>query len=647
MLPITAKEKAPGKKRPSKLPASLQAKYGVRDNSPEEELSPVSLVAASKFPPAFAKNDKVPRSPPFKNSAHTTTSNGKGFAFGHFSGKSTGTSHSWGDRVNEQLNEQNIHNASVPEIKTKESTTFKFGDKLIAPAKPLPVATTATIEPTPKPKPTKLDGPPFIFGSPLDDSTTGKGATHQPLFGSTPPNVSEAQNTAEDSTWEVPKSPVKAQSLAKLGGSNTFGAPVGTTNYFSILQPIENDDKPSEHRQRVQEPTAAPPTISTATEQVQAPTPLCLPPYGKTTDDAVAEIMQDIALLPTPDAERKCTILAKLSTVAQEIRREQDKQRERAEVMLKQEIAEIKAMLANRPSQPNHGTAPPSWAHVAAGTPAQITEIGKRERLEKARRDQQKKEIVISWKSADDAECQRLDEASETTYTEAIQHAIKAHPDTKAIELHRVKKLPGRKLKLQLKNQEDAKALRDREIWKAVGSASTHVAEEYGVVLHGVPKAMIDATEMEQDEMRDKIEDLNDIKVSRVTPLTRKPRNPTAPTQSIVVYTKTPEDANTAINEYIRIQGRIFQTRRYSPQDQIRQCFRCHGYGHKAEVCKKEHRCGNCAEPHDTRMCERETVKCINCNGSHPAWHPECARRIRERERLDKQMMTTPPLYQC
>lgn len=67
-------------------------------------------------------------------------------------------------------------------------------------------------------------------------------------------------------------------------------------------------------------------------------------------------------------------------------------------------------------------------------------------------------------------------------------------------------------------------------------------------------------------------------------------------------------------------------------QSPVRQCFRCMGFGHTANVCKGEEVCGYCAQSHDTRTCTHRQgpPQCNNCKTAlgdeapHPAYSTEC-----------------------
>jgi hypothetical protein len=57
--------------------------------------------------------------------------------------------------------------------------------------------------------------------------------------------------------------------------------------------------------------------------------------------------------------------------------------------------------------------------------------------------------------------------------------------------------------------------------------------------------------------------------------------------------------------------------------------------------------CGTCAGEHETKDCRRAVTarKCALCKGSHPAWSKDCQYRIREVERTNSILQSTPIYY--
>src|SRR5436305_11735596 len=155
------------------------------------------------------------------------------------------------------------------------------------------------------------------------------------------------------------------------------------------------------------------------------------------------------------------------------------------------------------------------------------------------------------------------------------------------------------------------------------------VKPTYGVVVHGVSKSDINPTD--QSDAKAALETNNNINVNRVAPLIKKPRNSEAPTQSIIIFTENSKEGNDLICEGLRVEDRYYAAERYASQCQIKQCFKCQEYGHKAEMCTKKPRCEKCAQKHETRQCDRRKIKCAHCEDSHAAWHHECSHQQKKK----------------
>lgn len=61
---------------------------------------------------------------------------------------------------------------------------------------------------------------------------------------------------------------------------------------------------------------------------------------------------------------------------------------------------------------------------------------------------------------------------------------------------------------------------------------------------------------------------------------------------------------------------------------EIPQCHKCQRYGHTYKMCNHNPRCVKCAGPHSTSECARKEkskdVKCVLCEGNHPANYKGC-----------------------
>lgn len=62
---------------------------------------------------------------------------------------------------------------------------------------------------------------------------------------------------------------------------------------------------------------------------------------------------------------------------------------------------------------------------------------------------------------------------------------------------------------------------------------------------------------------------------------------------------------------------------------EVVQCQRCQRYGHSKTYCRHPFRCVKCAENHPTAECPKKdnttTVKCVLCDGAHPASYRGCS----------------------
>jgi len=297
-----------------------------------------------------------------------------------------------------------------------------------------------------------------------------------------------------------------------------------------------------------------------------------------------------------------------------------------------------------------------SWAQIASGPKQKATvdihmEIAKRKRLETLKKECAKTGVAISIRGAsedvqnDIAALKESDMAK--TLGDHINNCMKAQgkPD---ISIKGAWKATKQVIKIQCSNPGDATTIKDLNWEKLLGGANT-ISPVYGVVIHGAPKYDIDTRKENPRDVKEKIKAADEFNVKHVRPLMRKPRNPNAPTESIVIFTEHAAEANACINNGLRMGHRIFPAERYAPQYQIRQCFRCQGYGHRAETCTRDARCGKCAKNHETNQCsgDQAALACAQCHGTNVAWHNSCPRRQKEMERLEVLRATLPSHFLC
>ena len=66
--------------------------------------------------------------------------------------------------------------------------------------------------------------------------------------------------------------------------------------------------------------------------------------------------------------------------------------------------------------------------------------------------------------------------------------------------------------------------------------------------------------------------------------------------------------------------GIIFKVEEFRITPSIQQCFKCQGFGHKAQNCTKKQKCVVCGEAHSHKDCpnkNKKTPECANCRGPH------------------------------
>ena len=266
--------------------------------------------------------------------------------------------------------------------------------------------------------------------------------------------------------------------------------------------------------------------------------------------------------------------------------------------------------------------------------------------MEKAKRARAKTEVILNLRNSSDEIKERIESAPDKTLTEIFQEHIleeaKLENNT-PIKIRGAKKLTKHSIKIQCHEEHEANVL--QKIKWGILKDATVIKTTYGVVINGVSKKEINPGEQSQEEALAALEENHGIKAVRVALLMKRTRNPEAPIHSIVVFMETPDEADRLINDGFRGPDRYYYPKRYMPQCQVRQCFNCQGYGHKADVCTRKPVCGKCAEDHETRSCISEKVQCTHCEGAHAAWHHECPRRQQEHKRLDTLKIITPSTF--
>ncbi|OHE90236.1 zinc knuckle [Colletotrichum orchidophilum] len=218
----------------------------------------------------------------------------------------------------------------------------------------------------------------------------------------------------------------------------------------------------------------------------------------------------------------------------------------------------------------------------------------------------------------------------------AIEHSNNEH--IRKLKTVSANQLKSGDLSIKTATATDMEALRQfAEDWEhRIGNGAAGRIPTYGILVHGIRTGSMDmerSTELQEELLQDNKAFIPTAEIKYIGWLTRSSTTKSA--SSIIVEFAKAEDANKLIDEGLIWQGEVFQCERYDRQCRLRQCFRCHTYGHIGTQCKATTTCGYCAQEHATRECPSKSDtatprKCAACHGEHEAWHGRCPTRIRE-----------------
>jgi hypothetical protein len=171
---------------------------------------------------------------------------------------------------------------------------------------------------------------------------------------------------------------------------------------------------------------------------------------------------------------------------------------------------------------------------------------------------------------------------------------------------------------------------------KVLGTTARVIKPTYRVLVHGVCTSKESIDTDNQRRAIEKIESENavlheGVKVTHVGWLTKEGRR--KPTSSLIVEFTTKYPANRAIREAMVLNAIHHDCVLHDRSCRLKQCYRCHEYGHIGPQCDAEERCGHCAGKHNIKESmvkeadPKPTVCCVLCKGQHTAWSNACPRR--------------------
>jgi hypothetical protein len=302
------------------------------------------------------------------------------------------------------------------------------------------------------------------------------------------------------------------------------------------------------------------------------------------------------------------------------------------------------------PIPPNAATRIASWADVVrSGTPSYPSTPNSRASTTASVKD---RETVVKLDANSAAVLRKI---SPEDIRKRVNDALGSRINLlgKAPRVIAAKQLKSGDVVLHTATTSEADTLKStEEEWvKVLGTTARVIKPSYGVIVHGVrtDKESIDTDN--QERAIEKIESENAVlhegaKVTYVGWLTKEGRKKAA--SSLVVEFTTKYHANRVIREGLVLNAIHHDCVLYDRSCRLKQCYRCHEYGHIGPQCDAEERCGYCAGAHNTKECiardadPKPAPKCVLCKGQHTAWSNACPRRRREQARIEQARKTRP-----
>lgn len=131
------------------------------------------------------------------------------------------------------------------------------------------------------------------------------------------------------------------------------------------------------------------------------------------------------------------------------------------------------------------------------------------------------------------------------------------------------------------------------------------------------------------------------------------PRNKEGRFAALVLHISSVDAAKALCTDGLIWEAQIFDCEPYCSELQIRQCYKCYGYGHLARYCTKTARCGHCAAAAHAggeQACPERNgsgkKRCVNCSGRHVAWDRSCPAAQEQRERVKEAYQFRPRQFE-
>ena len=128
------------------------------------------------------------------------------------------------------------------------------------------------------------------------------------------------------------------------------------------------------------------------------------------------------------------------------------------------------------------------------------------------------------------------------------------------------------------------------------------------------------------------LDDLEDLKSEyKIVELLRLSNKEREMTTTIRVQFESEADLEYCIKGGIYIQDYHYRVIEW--ENRIKMCYKCQGFGHKAETCEKIQVCVKCTENHSSKECTKSKSEylCKNCGDNHASWESKCPKMIQKK----------------
>jgi len=113
---------------------------------------------------------------------------------------------------------------------------------------------------------------------------------------------------------------------------------------------------------------------------------------------------------------------------------------------------------------------------------------------------------------------------------------------------------------------------------------------------------------------------------------------------AVVIAVGSEDELKKILKSKIQLTGRWLRVSKYTSFRPTDRCSQCQAFGHLKMKCKHQPKCAICGRDHSTAThrcgdcsrfkCEHTIYRCVNCNGRHAAYDPDCPKFTEAKAKL-------------